>query len=143
MSEKKQHQAQINITSKSNGMRVDWEYITLAMETDGKYTYSCVIPAFGIYFDAKNREDIDRKSEALTEGFFDHFLDHSEKHGFRRFILQLHKLGFETPGSNLTIKELLNHKIHDAKFNSAKNIIPQGYGTAETHINKANLEIAL
>lgn len=133
--------ASITISPGNGYINVSWTFTTYLKEDKG--LLNCYIPSFGIYFHAKDETQMGVKAKVLTKMFFDNYLLHSGEKGFRRMILQIHKCGFKAPNDNLTIKNLLNHKINRAKFSDMKSIIPSEFNNANTSINESNLQVAL
>jgi hypothetical protein len=130
------------IAPKNEGIALSWGFTTFKTE-DESGKFSCYIPAFDIYFSAKDQATIDKKSKVLTRMFFDHYVLHTGKGGLKNLVLQLHKLGFRAPNDGDTIQQFFKNKVIRAKF---KNQVPSELGAfskGSPMIHEERMEVAI
>ncbi len=132
--------AYILIEPKDNRTEVEWQYSIVYRKQGGKF--SCYIPSFNIYFSAKDEAVMDKKSEALTKMYLDHFVLHS-KGGFKALAMQLHKLGFKAKDDALVLKRILkDQKIVKTKFNATSSLTPEGFNESKSIHHQMEFEAA-
>ncbi len=130
--------AQVSIKKDGDKIHVGWMFTTLSKEINGKL--SCFIPAFNIYFSAKDMDMVEKKSMVLTQMYMDNFVLH-QKGGIGSLVRQLHKLGFTAPKDAIVKKSILKDgKIPNAKFSSHLSTSNNGYTSKKELIG--NLEMA-
>src|SRR5579871_6530179 len=133
------------VSIKPLGKQIDvtWGYTTLTRsEEDGRV--SCYIPSFDIYFSAKDEESSVKKGMILSRMFFDHYLIHdNSKHGLKRLVLQLHKLGFKATNDAYTIHKLSNNIIIPAKFKVSDKAIPYEFMEATSSAHQSKMAVAI
>lgn len=78
--------------------------------------FSCFVPGFNVYFSANSIDMVDKKTKVLVGFYFDHFMKHAQKQGFKKLILDLHKKGFKANNDTTTVHKLINNNIIPAKF---------------------------
>lgn len=128
------------VVIKPDGRQVHivWGFTTYRRKEEGKL--SCYIPAFDIYFSAKDEEVMQQKSRALTNMYISHFANDG-KTGLKKLVMQLHKLGFKAPNDALTMKRIMNNELVNAKF-SHKLPSPSNFSESEAVSNHSELEVA-
>lgn len=104
-------------------------------------TISCYMPAIGVYFSAKNEDEIDRKSNDFIQMFFDHYLIPAKTNGLKHLTIDLMKLGFRID-TTMNMKKLLNNNVVSAKLNVKDKDIAS-YDNDKYKIQKSSLEIAV
>lgn len=73
------------------------------------------IPAFDIFFTCTSGDQAKKRASNLVDSFFDFWVLET---GWKKFILEIHKLGFRAPKHDLVMKELLAKRPLKAKFSS-------------------------
>lgn len=106
-----------------SGSEVRYQYKYYTIIEDG-YA-NCYIPAFDLYFFAKEGSDVGKVSNTVTNAFFMNLAEQ----GRRALYLKLHAFGFRMNSHDATLKNLLKGKeVGKAKFKSTGiNRPPVGY----------------
>ena len=131
----------VSITPHGHKVLVEWGFETrFKQKPNGKYR--CYIPAFDIYFTTDSTDKITQKALALTQFFFDHFLDEGAAYGFKHLVLDLHRKGFRTPMDNIVVKDFVNRKIVKAKFKSAQPVMSPDFYDSQRITNSTHREMA-
>ncbi len=135
--------AVIHIHPVENKMRIDWQFWVRYMAIEETNTLACYIEGFDIHFYAIDKPSMDKKAVALTDMFFDYFLD-DDKKGIKPLVLELHKKGFKTKNDTLDMKRILkDNKIGDTKFNLQPRNIPEAFIAAQSSKQENNKLLAL
>lgn len=104
--------------------------------------YSVYIPSFDIYFSAPTMDEADRRVTVMMDSFFHFWIT---QQGWKKFVMEIHKLGFRAKGHALAMKNLLNHRPVDAKLNSLDGNIPPEFDSSlpNVTIRSAQQEVAV
>ncbi len=103
----------ITIDLKGDKIRID--YVIQMRNEDGMV--SCYMPGFDMYFSAPDNASVVAISDSMIQHFFNYWI---EIEGWKRFVLQIHKLGFRSKMHNSEMQNLLNNRPSKAKFSPTK-----------------------
>ena len=133
--------AYVSFVPKEGGVYVHWKISSYKKWIGDKWT--CFIPAFNIYFSAKDQDGIDKKTKTLARMYVDNYMLVAHGGGIGHFVRQLNKLGFRAPDGNAMILKsvLKDKKLPKAKFRSMS-ILPESFNNAEVDEMVGDLEMA-
>jgi hypothetical protein len=125
---------------KDGKVHIHWNYQTFYKSGNGDRV-ACFIPAFDIYFQARNFQDIRRKSDIVTEMFFDYYIVDVGKNTLKKLALKLHQLGFKAPKDMLVMREYANQRPIPTTFTSNRESL-NGFSNAESISASAELSLS-
>lgn len=102
--------------------------------------YSWYLPSFDIYFSSSTKEEGEKRSLEMTESFFNYWL---QKKGFRTFLMQILRLGYQAR-SHKELQGLLNRKNLNAQLRASTiKELPAAFRESETSRQEGNLATAV
>ncbi len=143
MSEKHtQHAPFVSIKPVDGKVLITWGLVTL-VRPEKNNSFSCAIPSLNIFFSAKDKESIAKKTKYLSRFYFDHLMLHANKNGLKSLVLDLHKLGYKANNNIDTIHKLINNKVVPAKFKMNATKVPVDFDDAVEEVIESDMEFAL
>lgn len=89
-----------------------YNFTSYHKEIEGRF--SVYIPAYKMFLSAKTKEEIKNKSIFMVKSFYEF---HLKQNGLKNFMLEIHKLGFRTKNHDFIMKNLINGRPTNSKFN--------------------------
>lgn len=117
----KKSPAVANISFKNGEMTTNFSAYFRKDEGGG---VDCFIPGFDIYFSSPSEEEADRRIPLVVGGFFKYWL---ENESWKKFVLELAKLGFRPKEGAHKLKEYLEGGRSNATFNAPAGTFPENY----------------
>lgn len=120
--------------------QIDYRYESYRrQEANGMISW--YIPAFQMYFSSKTKEEGDIRSKAMVNSFFMYWFE--KEKSFRGFIHEIHHFGFRAPGHNLTVNQLLTHKINRASFGYANGHASKEFVNSISEVQNGSLAVTI
>jgi hypothetical protein len=86
--------------------------------------YSCVIPAFGLCFSAKSKDEAVAKAPKVASLYLDFWV---QQQGLSKFSIELHKLGFRAKRDAIVMQMFTKNKPIKAQFDSSVKNVDESY----------------
>jgi len=115
-----------------------WLRVYHKKKESGKFF--CFVEGWNFYYYAPDEETAFKKGVAFVKSYCNHFLVHNKKNGLKKFVLELHRLGFRPKGNPQAMPTLIRNKSIKARFNSTREI-PNVFVGAKNFANKSSLKL--